>query len=142
MRLLLPGDTDFNGAFAAANAEHGVRQWRKAKGDSHALVCYEAGIKKDWEIVRLLSVTLDKLQGLYSDSTRTPEAMRLENTGVLKRMAEGYAQIRSRWHGDSRYDRTFAEPWNSARLNTVAPHEDLVTGFVRLLKFCGIAGHF
>ena len=60
--------------------------------------------------------------------------MRSGKAAVFKRMREEYAQIRARWRGDSRYDRTFAEPWNNARLNTVATYYELVPGFERLLK--------
>jgi predicted aminopeptidase len=40
----------------------------------------------------------------------------------------------ARWHGDSRHDRAFSQPWNNARLNSVATYFDLVPGFERLLS--------
>jgi predicted aminopeptidase len=60
--------------------------------------------------------------------------MRRGKAAILQQMREDYAQIRARWRGDSRYDRTFAKPWNNARLNTVATYYDLVPGFERLLE--------
>ena len=41
-RLFLPGDTDFNEAFATAVAEEGVRRWYRAKGDDGGLPAYLA----------------------------------------------------------------------------------------------------
>lgn len=60
--------------------------------------------------------------------------MRCRKDAILQKMREEYAQIRARWRGDPRYDRTFAKPWNNARLNTVATYYDLVSGFERLLE--------
>jgi predicted aminopeptidase len=65
VKLFLPGDTDFNEAFATANAEHGVRRWLKSKGDRPALARYEASLAKDREIIRLLLQTREKLKRLY-----------------------------------------------------------------------------
>jgi predicted aminopeptidase len=60
--------------------------------------------------------------------------MRRGKPPCLQQMRQEYAQIRVRWRGDSRYDRTFAKPWNNARLNAVATYYDLVPGFEQLLK--------
>jgi predicted aminopeptidase len=134
VELFVPGDTDFNEAFATANAEEGVRQWLKSRGDRRGLDRYEAALAKDREIIRLLLETRQKLKRLYAEKTRSPGEMRSGKAAVLTRMREDYAQIRARWRGDSRYDRTFAAPWNNARLNTVATYYELVPGFERLLK--------
>jgi predicted aminopeptidase len=137
VELFLPGDTDFNEAFATANAEYGVRQWLKAKRDDRGLARYESALRKDREIVRLLLDTRRKLKRLYSDTTRSPAEMRSGKAAVFTRMNEGYAQIRARWRDDSRYDRAFARPWNNARLNSVATYYELVPGFERLLHSHG-----
>ena len=129
-----PGDTDFNEAFATANAEHGVRRWLKSKGDRPALARYEASLAKDREIIRLLLQTREKLNRLYLSKSSTVAQMRRGKAAILQQMREEYARIRARWRGDSRYDRTFAKPWNNARLNTVATYYDLVPGFERLLE--------
>lgn len=130
VRLFLHGDTEFNEAFATANAENAVRRWLKAKGDLRGLVAYEARLAKDREVIRLLLDTRQKLKRLYADKSRDPEAMRRGKEAIFKAMREEYA----RWHGDSRYDRALAKPWNNARLNSVATYFDLVPAFERLLK--------
>jgi predicted aminopeptidase len=132
VKLFLRGDTDFNEAFATANAENGVRRWLKSKGDRQALARYEATLAKDREITRLLLQTRENLQRLYLSESRGVAQMRHGKAAILQQMHEEYARIRARWRGDSRYDRTFAKPWNNARLNAVATYYDLVPGFERL----------
>lgn len=134
VRLFLAGDTDFNEAFATANAEAGVRRWLSSKGDTRALASYDAALRKDREIVRLLLATREELKRLYADTSHTTLKMRRMKAAVFDRMKDGYARIRRQWQADSRYDRQFAKPWNNARLNTVATYYDLVPGFERLLK--------
>ena len=133
VKLFVPGDTDFNEAFATANAEAGVRRWLTAKGDRRALIRYEAALAKDREIIGLLLRTRGKLENLYADKARSVAAMRRAKAGVFKNMRAEYAKIRARWRGDSRYDRAFSKPWDNARLNTVATYYDLLPGFQRVL---------
>jgi predicted aminopeptidase len=137
VRLFIPGDTDFNEAFATANAEAAVRRWLAAKGDRRALARYEAGLAKDREIVRLLLETREKLKTLYRTSSGGPPQLRRKKESIFSEMRERYAGIRKRWRSDSHYDRSFARPWNNARLNTVATYYDLVPAFERLLKARG-----
>ena len=84
----------------------------------------------DREIIRLLLETRQKLQRIYADKSRDPEAMRRGKAGVFEKMRQQYEQ----WPGDSRYDHALAESWNNARLDSVATYFDLVPGFARLLK--------
>lgn len=134
VKLFLPGDTDFNEAFATANAEACVRRWLESNGDHRALRQYEAGLTRDREIVRLLLKTRDRLGRLYRDKARSVAQMRREKAAIFARMRQESAQLRARWPGDSRYDRTFSKPWNNARLNTVATYYELVPGFEGLLR--------
>lgn len=130
VKLFLPGDTDFNEAFATANAEEGVRRWLSSKGDRQATAQYEARLARERKIIGLLLHTRQELERLYADKSRGTEAMRQEKTAILRTMRREYAQS----HGDSRYDRAFSKPWNNARLNSVATYFDLLPGFERLLK--------
>jgi predicted aminopeptidase len=134
VKLFAPGDTDFNEAFATANAEEGVRRWLKAKGDRRGVARYEAGMEKGRAIIRLLLTTRKELERLYSNRNLNVAEMRREKAAVFTRMGAEYSRIRTRWSGDSRMDYAFAEPWNNARLNTVATYHELVPGFERLLR--------
>jgi len=134
VKLFLPGDTDFNEAFAQTTAEEGVRRWLLSNGNRQRLAAYEASLAKDREIIRLLLATRERLAHLYGRKGIDVGQMRREKAAVFQRMREQYQVIRQRWHGDSRYDRAFAKPWNNARLNTVATYYDLMPGFERILQ--------
>lgn len=133
VKLFLPGDSDFNEAFATANAENGVRRWLLAKGDRAALASYETSLANDREIIALLLATRAKLGQLYARQDLPPAQMRQRKAALLAELHTGYLDIRKRHPGFSLYDRAFAKPWNNARLNTVSTYYDLVPGFERLL---------
>ncbi|MEI9895361.1 MAG: aminopeptidase [Chthoniobacter sp.] len=134
VKLFLPGDSDFNEAFATANAEAAVRRWLLAKGDRAALARYETALAKDRDIVALLLATREKFRELYARRDLSPAQMRAGKAGVFAQLHRGYLEIRRRHHGDSLYDQAFSKPWNNARLNTVATYYVLVPGFQRLLQ--------
>ena len=134
VKCFLPGDSDFNEAFATANAEMAVRRWLLSKGDRAALAEYESALAKDRDIVRLLLDTRAKLGQLYAQKNLSPEEMRRRKATIFVQLHAGYLEIRRQHHGDSVYDRAFAKPWNNARLNTVATYYDLVPAFERLLE--------
>jgi predicted aminopeptidase len=134
VKLFLPGDTDFNEAFATANAEAGVRRWLRSKGDSRALAQYDKALTRERQMVQLLLGTREKLKQLYARASLSPEEMRREKEAIIASMRREYADIRRRWGVSARRDRSFARPWTNARLNTVATYYDLVPGFEGLLK--------
>jgi len=134
VKLFVPGDTDFNEAFATANAEAGVRRWLKSKGDSRGLARYDKALTREREIVQLLLGAREKLKQLYARASLSPEEMRRQKADIIAAMRREYADIRRRWGVSGRRDEVFARPWNNARLNTVATYYDLVPGFERLLK--------
>lgn len=134
VKLFLPGDSDFNEAFATANAQAAVRRWLLAKGDRAGLARYETTLKNDGEIVALLLRTRVKLRQLYARHDLSPAQMREHKAIIFTELHADYLEIRRRHHGDSLYDRAFAKPWNNARLNTVATYYDLVPGFEHLLQ--------
>ncbi len=130
-KAFIPGDTDFNEAFATANAEDGVRRWLRSKNDLAGLRAYEAGLQRSRKTVRLLLDTREKLKQVYSYTYRSIETERLAKQRVFENMlrragAQGpQTKVRSQ-NGLS--------SWNNARLNTIATYYTLVPGFERLLK--------
>ncbi|HSI15958.1 MAG TPA: aminopeptidase [Chthoniobacter sp.] len=134
VKLFLSGDSDFNEAFATANAQAAVHRWLLAKRDRAALARYETALANDREIVALLLHTREKLRQLYAQRGLSPEQMRAHKATILTELHTGYLEIRRQHHGDSLYDRAFAKPWNNARLNTMATYYDLVPGFEHLLR--------
>lgn len=131
-KVFIPGDTDFNEAFATANAEDGVRRWLCSKGDLAALREYETGLQRSRQTIRLLLDTRDRLKKLYTlhDFT-SPEDERHAKQRVFEDMLRqgGASGIQTRI-----LQKNGAATWNNARLNTVAAYYTLVPGFERLMK--------
>ena len=88
---------------------------------------------KDNEIVHLLLHTRDDLQQLYK-THRPEEEMRKAKQANLDGLKARYAEVKSHWAGDSRYDRFFAKPINNARLCTIAAYHDLVPAFTKKIR--------
>lgn len=130
-KVFVPGDTDFNEAFATANAEDGVRRWLRAKGDLRGLRAYEQSLHKSREVVRLMLSTRERLKKVYAGTHASAEAERLAKSrvfdGMLKEAADIGPYVKLHIHHAP-------ETWNNARLNTVATYYTMVPGFERLLK--------
>jgi predicted aminopeptidase len=130
-RLFIPGDTDFNEAFATANAEAAVRRWLRSKGRGAELREYEAHLKRDRAMISLALGTRQELKKLYATPGHTLE----QKNALLSRLQ---ARLSSLGVKDKALDaKSGAElkiTWNNARLNTLATYHDLVPGFERLLR--------
>ncbi len=130
-KVFIPGDTDFNEAFATANAEYGVRRWLRSKNDHAGLREYEAHLKRGRDVIALLLDTRERLREVYESPHKSVEAERLAKQevfdGMLRRAGVRGPQTRIR--SDDQH-----AAWNNARLNTISSYYNLVPGFERLLK--------
>jgi predicted aminopeptidase len=134
-KVFISGDTDFNEAFATANAEEGVRRWLRSRGDEAGLRAYEASLRTQQRNIQLLLNTRNELENVYAGTYSDIESERLAKQRVfeqmLKKTGANLLASRGRIQND-------AENWNNARLNTIATYHTLVPGFERLLKkHCG-----
>lgn len=132
-KLFISGDTDFNEAFATANAENGVRRWLRSKGDLGGLQAYEAKLKKSREVIHLLLDTREKLRKAYSCVYRSVETERMAKQRVFEDMLHKALAIRPQVSIPKKHTVNAAQKWNNARLNTVAAYYTMVPGFERLL---------
>jgi predicted aminopeptidase len=137
-RLFVPGDTDFNEAFATTVAEEGVRRWYLAAHKPKDYEDYLADRGHESDFVKLVLSTRDQLQSVYSDA-RLPDAEKLRRKAdVIREMRDNYAILKARWGvAKSGYDNWFSEPINNAKLNTIAVYNDLVPGFQAVLRAQG-----
>lgn len=131
-KVFISGDTDFNEAFATANAEEGVRRWFRSRRDEAGLRAYEASLRTQQRNIRLLLDTRDELNELYTlHDFATLDAQRRAKQRVFEQMLEKaganlpVSRVRIQ---------NAAQNWNNARLNTIATYHTLVPGFERLLK--------
>lgn len=130
-KVFIPGDTDFNEAFATASAEDGVRRWLRSKGDQRGLRAFEAELKRKREVIDLLLQTREKLKQVYACTHLSIESERLAKQRVFEDMLHqaGKRQPQTKVSGQNG-----AQSWNNARLNTIAAYYTLVPGFERMLR--------
>jgi len=130
-KVFIPGDTDFNEAFATANAEEGVRRWMRSKNDLSGLREYESNLGRSRESVHLMLRTREKLRTAYACAYPSVEAERLAKRRIFDGMLKEAVAIspHSRFHINH-----MPRSWNNARINTVSTYYTMVPGFERLLK--------
>lgn len=130
-KLFIPGDTDFNEAFATANAEDGVRRWLRSRNDIAGLRTYESKLKQSRGTIDLLLDTRAKLKTLYAQNHSSVEAERMAKEDVFDDMLRRAGAHRPQTKVESATGRPV---WNNARLNTISSYYTLVPGFERMLK--------
>jgi predicted aminopeptidase len=130
-KVFIPGDTDFNEAFATANGQEGVRRWMRSKNNLSGLREYEANLEKSRDAVHLMLRTREKLKAVYACTYRSVETERLAKQRVFDDMLKEAGAVSPH----ARININHApKVWNNARLNTVATYFTMVPGFERLLK--------
>jgi predicted aminopeptidase len=130
-KVFIPGDTDFNEAFATANGQEGVRRWMHSKNNLSGLREYEAHLKKSRESVHLMLSTREKLKAVYARTYRSVETERQAKQRVFDSMLRQAQAISPHVRFNIHHAPKF---WNNARINTVATYYTLVPGFEQLLK--------
>ena len=137
-RLFVPGDTDFNEAFATTVASEGVRRWYVAAQKPKAYEDYLTERRRENDFVKLVLAARDQLQTVYSDA-QLPDAEKLKRKEeLIRELRDNYAKLKTRWGvTKSGYDYWFSEPVNNAKLDTIAAYYDLVPGFQAVLRAQG-----
>jgi len=145
-RLFVPGETDFNEAFATAVAEEGLRRWLHSRNDPSAEEKHRAEVQRAEEFVNLVVGTRARLEALFaraptagnpaSLSEAERESLRAGKRRILEQLRADYAQLKTRWGGRADYDRWFSQSLNNAQLNTIDTYYSLVPAFRALLKNC------
>lgn len=135
-RVYIPGDSEFNEAFAVAVETTGVRKWLRAAGDAKGLRQYEADRKRRAEFVALVSRTRGELAQIYDGSSGVAEK-RAAKKKAIEELRARYRQIRDgRWRGYRGYDGWFDAPINNAKLAAVSVYSNQVPAFIRLFELC------
>jgi predicted aminopeptidase len=135
-RLYVPGDSEFNEAFASVVEQEGVQRWLAARGDAAGLERHRAMLGREAEFAALLRAARERLALLYAAAAPGP-GLWLEKQREFGRLKFEYAQLRARWGGYSGYDSWFARPLNNAHLAAVATYHDCVPGLQRELAAAG-----
>jgi predicted aminopeptidase len=135
-RLYVPGDSEFNEAFASVVEQEGVRRWLAARGREGEFGAYRTGLVREAEFAGLLREARERLRRLYASGSPSTQLW-ADKQGEFGRLKFEYTQLRARWGGFAGYDAWFARPLNNAHLAAVATYHDCVPGLQRALEAAG-----
>lgn len=137
-RLFVPGDTDFNEAYATTVAAEGVRRWFAAATNATGYAAYVRDRQHERDFIDLVMGCRDKLGAMYADTSLTPAVKQRRKEEIVQELRDDYARAKVRWgEPKSGYDWWFSEPINNAKLNTVSAYYDLAPAFQALLQAQG-----
>jgi len=131
--VYVPGDSEFNEAFATVVEEAGLQRWLATRGRLQDLTAWNEQRHRSAEFIGLLLRTREQLDQLY----RSPlsEEMKRERKqyqfGLLKLQ---YADLKKNWNGYRGYDWWFNRTLNNAHLVSAATYYGCVPGLRRLLQ--------
>src|SRR5262249_44521745 len=114
-RVFARGDTDFNEAFATTVGQEGARRWLRTKGDTKLYDNYLPELRRNNDFVHLIMKSRDQLEKLYGDernkegkikasrkkSDKPTDELRQEKALVFERLRQQYAELKTRWGGNS-----------------------------------------
>jgi predicted aminopeptidase len=135
-QLYVPGDSEFNEAFASVVEEAGLRRWLQGVGRIEELTRFEAAADREAQFAELLRGARKRLQKLYA-SNLPVEQMRIEKQREFGRLKFDYEQARARWGWGSVFDAWFQRTLNNAHLASVATYRDCMPGLRRELEAAG-----
>lgn len=135
-RLYVPGDSEFNEAFASVVEQEGVRRWLAARGREGEFDAYRMGLTREAEFAGLLREARERLRKLYASDAPSTQLW-ADKQGEFGRLKFEYTLLRARWDGYAGYDAWFARTLNNAHLAAVATYHDCVPGLQREFEAAG-----
>lgn len=131
--VYVPGDSEFNEAFATAVEETGLERWLNANGKSRQLQAWRVQRQRGQEFIQLLLDARERLRSVY-ESGITAVAMRESKQQEFGRLKFDYTQLKARWDGYAGYDGWFDRALNNANLVSAATYHGCLPGFLQLLN--------
>jgi predicted aminopeptidase len=140
-QLYVPGDSEFNEAFASVVEEEGLRRWLHALGRDADLESFEVAARREAQFAELLRQTRRQLKQLY-DTELSDAEKRVEKQREFGRLQYRYELLRASWDGHPGYDGFFGRALNNAHLASVATYHDCVPGLRLELERAGSMKRF
>lgn len=132
--VYVPGDSEFNEAFATVVEDAGLQRWLASRGRLQDLDAWNEQRERNAQFVALLLQTRDRLDALYRSDLPDDEKRdrKQYEFGVLKLQ---YSQLKAeQWRGYRGYDAWFSRTLNNAHLVSAATYYSCVPGLRRLLQ--------
>lgn len=131
--VYVPGDSEFNEAFATIVEEAGLQRWLASRGRLKELDEWNDRRQRHAQFVGLLLKTRERLKSLYESDLPDEEKRdrKQYEFGLLKLE---YAELKKEWNGYSGYDAWFKRTLNNAHLVSAATYYGCVPGLRRILQ--------
>jgi predicted aminopeptidase len=130
--VYVPGDSEFNEAFATAVEQVGLERWLKRQGREGDVTRHKGRRSRQADVVALFTRTRSKLAELYK-LPLSPDVMRERKRAIFAQLDSDLAALEKRLGIRSAYRDWAPEGLNNAHLASLATYYDCVPGFERLL---------
>ena len=131
--IYVPGDSEFNEAFATVVEEAGLERWLATHGTGKQMENWRAQRERGQAFIDLLLATRERLRLLYQMKL-APGEMRSRKQEEFGRLKFEYSQLRARWKGYSGYDYWFDRALGNAHLVSASTYHGCLPEFHRLLE--------
>ena len=133
-KVFLPGDTEFNEAFATATGQEGARRWLRSRQRWDDLRKYEKSCAQEQYFAEAVLETKRRLEEIYQQPL-SKTVMRQRKQSLLKALGNTIRHM-PELAGHKGYTKWATQPINHARMNTVSAYHRLVPAFQQLLAAC------
>jgi predicted aminopeptidase len=130
--VYVPGDSEFNEAFAVTVEETGLERWLKAQGREGDLARYKTRRQRQQQYLAAFARTRARLAELYDEKIPVDE-MRARKQAELDTLTKEVRVLDAGFGVRSGYNEWIERGLNNAHLVSVATYYDCVPGFGRLL---------
>lgn len=131
--VYVPGDSQFNEAFATVVEEEGLERWLLARGREQDLAAWRVQRERGSQFIGLLLRARDRLRSLYQSGLPTQQ-MRERKQYEFGKLKLEYSQLRAQWNGYAGYDGWFDRTLTNAHLVSAATYYGCVPGLQQLLR--------
>jgi predicted aminopeptidase len=135
--LYVPGDSDFNEAYATLVEHEGVDRWLRQRGTPAQRAERTAWVTRRRAFVELLADARARLAALYARPGGARAEMLAGKDAVFDGLRRDYDALKSEWQGYTGFDRWFDRPLNNAHLAGVGIYYGLEPAFRELLREVG-----
>ena len=127
--LYIKDDTSFNESYAVVVAEYSLKRWQQRRGIGISTI---DGWARQQAILAIIAKTRDRLEALYANET-DPDLLASGKALTFAELERDYRALKNRWSGYDGFDNWMLEPWNNAKLASVATYQDWVPFMRQLL---------
>lgn len=131
--VYVPGESEFNEAFATVVEEAGLERWLKQRDRAAEMRNWYLQRERSEQFIGLLLVTRERLRNLYKEKL-PPDVMRDRKNQAFGQLKYDYTQLKQKWNGYAGYDRWFDRPLNNAHLISAATYHGCLPKFREMLK--------